>query len=116
MSNALSLARTDAPGLLSPASRAALPFVAPALLLMGLVILVPALYVLWLSFHRLDLRRRADLRRLGQLRQDPAATRTSGARWSTRSVIVLVVVHVELLLGLAMALAVRRRAAAGARS
>ena len=102
MSNALSLARTDAPGLLAPASRAALPFVAPALLLMGLVILVPAIYVLWLSFHSSTFGVSPTFvgwDNYAKILQDPYFWRSL----VNTAVIVLVVVHAELLLGLAMA-------------
>jgi multiple sugar transport system permease protein len=88
--------------LLSPASRAALPFVAPALLLMGLVILMPALYVLWLSFHSSTFGVSPTFvgwDNYAKILQDPYFWRSL----VNTAVIVLVVVHAELLLGLAMA-------------
>ena len=103
MSNAATLARTDAPGLLAPASRAALPFVAPALLLMGLVILVPACYVLWLSFHSSTFGVSPTFvgwDNYAKILQDPYFWRSL----VNTAVIVLVVVHAELLLGMAMAM------------
>jgi multiple sugar transport system permease protein len=84
-------------------SRAALPFVAPALALMGAVILVPALYVFWLSFQASTFgaaARFVGLANYARILHDPYFWR---ALLNTAAV-VLAVVHVELVLGLAVAL------------
>jgi len=84
-------------------SRAALPFVSPVLLLMGAVILVPAAYVLWLSFHASTFgvsARFVGLDNYVRIVQDPYFWRAL----ANTAVVVLAVVHAELLLGLAVAL------------
>ncbi len=84
-------------------SRQALPFVPPALALMGAVILVPAIYVFWLSFQDSTFGRAATFvgfANYAKILGDPYFWRALG----NTVAVVLVVVHVELLLGLAMAL------------
>jgi multiple sugar transport system permease protein len=84
-------------------SRAALPFVLPALLLIGVVILIPALYVFWLSFQASTFGVAptfVGLDNYVKILHDPYFWR---ALFNT-VLVVLVVVHIELLLGLAMAL------------
>lgn len=89
--------------LLHPSSKAALPFVLPALTLMSIVILIPAIYVFWLSFHASTFGVSATFVGFDnyvKILNDPFFWR---ALFNT-VVVVLVVVHLELLLGLAMAL------------
>lgn len=89
--------------LLSPATRAALPFITPALLLMGLVILLPGLYVLWLSFHSSTFGVAPTFvgwENYAKILQDPYFWRSL----VNTALVVLVVVHLEVLLGLAMAM------------
>lgn len=89
--------------LLSPASRSALPFISPALVLMGAVILVPAVYVLWLSFQSSTFGTQArfvGFENYAKILQDPYFWRAL----ANTALVVLAVVHVELLLGLAIAL------------
>jgi multiple sugar transport system permease protein len=88
---------------LAPATRAALPFVSPALVLMGAVILVPAVYVLWLSFQSSTFGTQArfvGLENYTKILQDPYFWRAL----ANTALVVLAVVHIELLLGLAVAL------------
>lgn len=88
---------------LSPASRAALPFVSPALALMGAVVLIPAVYVFWLSFQSSTFGAQArfvGLENYVKILQDPYFWRAL----ANTALVVLAVVHVELLLGLAVAL------------
>ena len=84
-------------------SREALPFVLPALALMGAVILIPAAYVLWLSFHASTFGASptfVGLATYAKVLGDPYFWRALG----NTVVVVLAVVHLELLLGLAVAL------------
>jgi multiple sugar transport system permease protein len=84
-------------------SRHAIPFVLPALALMAAVILVPAAYVLWLSFQESTFGRAATFvgfANYAKVLADPYFWR---ALLNT-VVVVLVVVHVELVLALGMAL------------
>ena len=84
-------------------SREALPFVLPALALMGAVILIPAAYVLWLSFHASTFGASptfVGLANYAKVLGDPYFWRALG----NTVVVVLAVVHLELLLGLAVAL------------
>jgi multiple sugar transport system permease protein len=84
-------------------SRAALPFIAPALALMGTVILVPAVYVFWLSFQASTFgvaARFVGFDNYAKILGDAYFWR---ALFNT-VVVVLAVVHVELLVGLAIAL------------
>lgn len=92
-----------AAALVESRSREALPFVLPALALMGAVILIPAAYVLWLSFHASTFGTAATfvgLANYAKILGDPYFWRALG----NTVVVVLAVVHLELLLGLAMAL------------
>ena len=84
-------------------SRSALPFVLPALALLAAVILIPAVYVLWLSFQESTFGKAATFvgfANYAKILGDPYFWRSLG----NTVAVVLVVVHVELLLGLAMAL------------
>jgi multiple sugar transport system permease protein len=84
-------------------SRSALPFVLPALALLAAVILIPAIYVLWLSFQESTFGKAATfvgLANYGKILGDIYFWRALG----NTVAVVLVVVHVELLLGLGMAL------------
>jgi multiple sugar transport system permease protein len=84
-------------------SRSALPFVLPALTLMSVVILIPAVYVFWLSFHASTFGvapKFVGFDNYAKILGDPYFWR---ALFNT-VVVVLGVVHIELLLGLAMAL------------
>ena len=84
-------------------SRTALPFVLPALALLAAVILIPALYVLWLSFQQSTFGQAATFvgfANYAKILGDPYFWRALG----NTVAVVLVVVHVELLLGLGMAL------------
>jgi len=84
-------------------SRSALPFVLPALALLAAVILIPAVYVLWLSFQESTFGKAATFvgfANYAKVLGDPYFWRSLG----NTVAVVLVVVHVELLLGLAMAL------------
>jgi multiple sugar transport system permease protein len=84
-------------------SRQALPFVLPALALMSAVILIPAVYVLWLSFQASTFGKAATFvgfANYAKILGDSYFWRALG----NTVVVVLVVVHVELLVGLAMAL------------
>ena len=83
--------------------REALPFVLPALALLAAVILIPAVYVLWLSFQESTFGRAATFVGFANY------TKILGDPYFWRSlantvVVVLIVVHLELLLGLGMAL------------
>lgn len=83
--------------------RRALPYVAPALALLAAVILVPAVYVLWLSFQQSTFGRAATFvgfANYAKILADPYFWRALG----NTVVVVLVVVHVEVVLGLAMAM------------
>lgn len=83
--------------------RRALPYVAPALALLAAVILVPAVYVLWLSFQQSTFGRAAifvGFANYAKILADPYFWRALG----NTVVVVLVVVHVEVVLGLAMAM------------
>jgi multiple sugar transport system permease protein len=82
---------------------AAFGFVLPVQAMVGGVIFLPALYVLWLSFHQSTFGQDASfvgLANYARVLADPYFWR---ALWNT-VVVVLAVVHVELLLGLGMAL------------
>jgi multiple sugar transport system permease protein len=82
---------------------AAFGFVLPVQAMVGGVIFLPALYVLWLSFHHSTFGQDASfvgLANYARVLADPYFWR---ALWNT-VVVVLAVVHVELLLGLGMAL------------
>ncbi len=84
-------------------SRQALPFVAPVLLLMSAVILLPAIYVLYLSFHESTFGRAPSfvgLANYAKILADPYFWRAL----ANTAIVVLVVVHVELVLALGMAL------------
>ena len=84
-------------------SRTALPFVLPALALLAAVILIPAIYVLWLSFQQSTFGKAATFvgfANYAKILGDPYFWRALG----NTVAVVLVVVHVELLLGLGMAL------------
>src|SRR5918995_2190224 len=84
-------------------SRSALPFVLPALALLAAVILIPAIYVLWLSFQASTFGKAATFvgfANYAKILSDAYFWRALG----NTVAVVLVVVHVELLLGLAMAL------------
>lgn len=89
--------------ILNAQSRSALPFIAPALALVGATIVFPALYVFYLSFH------------VSSFGQDPAFVGLAnyqhilGDPYFWRSMrntvaVVLGVVHMELLLGIAIAM------------
>jgi multiple sugar transport system permease protein len=80
-----------------------LAMIAPVQLLLGLVILVPALWVIWLSFHESSFGlapRYVGLANYARLLAEPAFWRAV----VNTVVVVLIVVHVELALGLALAL------------
>ncbi len=82
--------------------RRALPYVAPALALLAFVILIPAVYVLWLSFQQSTFGRAATFvgfANYAKILADPYFWRALG----NTVIVVLVVVHVEIVLGLAMA-------------
>ena len=82
--------------------RRALPYVVPALALLAFVILIPALYVLWLSFQQSTFGRAATFvgfANYAKILADPYFWRALG----NTVVVVLIVVHVEVVLGLAMA-------------
>ncbi|CUA86862.1 ABC-type sugar transport system, permease component [Chelatococcus sambhunathii] len=82
--------------------RRALPYVAPALALLAFVILIPAVYVLWLSFQQSTFGRAATFvgfANYAKILADPYFWRALG----NTVIVVLVVVHVEVVLGLAMA-------------
>lgn len=82
--------------------RRALPYVAPALALLAFVILIPAAYVLWLSFQQSTFGRAATFvgfANYAKILADPYFWRALG----NTVIVVLVVVHVEVVLGLAMA-------------
>ena len=84
-------------------SRQALPYVLPALGLLSAVILIPAVYIFWLSFQSSTFGKAASfvgLANYAKIVADPYFWRALG----NTIVVVLVVVHVELVLGLAMAL------------
>jgi multiple sugar transport system permease protein len=84
-------------------TRQALPWVLPALALMSAVILIPAVYVLWLSFQESSFGKSATfvgLANYAKILSDPYFWRALG----NTVIVVLLVVHVELVLGLAMAL------------
>lgn len=84
-------------------SRRALPFVLPALVLLSAVILIPAIYIFWLSFQSSTFGKGATFVGLANY----AKILGDGYFWRALSntvVVVLIVVHVELVLGLAMAL------------
>jgi multiple sugar transport system permease protein len=84
-------------------SRQALPFVAPVLLLMSAVILLPAIYVLYLSFHESTFGRAPSFvgfANYAKILADPYFWRAL----ANTAIVVLVVVHAELVLALAMAL------------
>ncbi|WP_342364245.1 sugar ABC transporter permease [Terrarubrum flagellatum] len=84
-------------------NRRALPFVAPALILIGAVILLPAFYVLYLSFNESTFGRAptfVGFANYARILADPYFWR---ALLNT-AVVVLIVVHVELALALGMAL------------
>jgi multiple sugar transport system permease protein len=90
---------------LDRASRAALPFVSPALVLVGVVILVPAFHVAWLSFQSSTFgvsARFVGLDNYARIVADPYFWRAL----ANTAAVVLAVVHVELLAGLAVALLV----------
>ena len=83
--------------------RAAYPYVLPALVMLGAVIAIPAVYVLWLSFHASTFGRAptwVGLANYAKILADPYFWRAM----RNTIVIVLVVVHVELALGLGVAL------------
>jgi multiple sugar transport system permease protein len=84
-------------------SRQALPYVLPALGLLAAVILVPAIYVLWLSFQASTFGKAATFVGFANYAKILGDGYFWRALWNT-VVVVLVVVHVELVLGLAMAL------------
>ncbi|WP_276199386.1 sugar ABC transporter permease [Chelatococcus sp. XZ-Ab1] len=82
--------------------RRALPYLAPALALLAFVILIPAVYVLWLSFQQSTFGRAATFvgfANYAKILADPYFWRALG----NTVIVVLVVVHVEVVLGLAMA-------------
>lgn len=82
---------------------AAFTLIAPVQLLVGLVIFVPALFVVWLSLNNSTFGVAPEfvgLANYTRVLSDPYFWK---ALWNT-AIIVLVVVHVELLLGLGMAL------------
>lgn len=84
-------------------NRSALPFVVPALALLATVILVPAIYVLWLSFQESTFGKAATFVGFANYARILGDTYFWRALGNTVAV-VLIVVHVELLLGLGMAL------------
>lgn len=82
---------------------ARLALIAPAQALVGGVILLPAIYLVWLSFHSSTFGAQASFVRLAnyaRILTDPYFWRAMG----NTAVVVLAVVHIELLLGLLMAL------------
>lgn len=82
---------------------ARLLLIAPAQALVGGVILVPALYLVWLSFHSSTFGVQASfvgLANYARILTDPYFWRAMG----NTALVVLAVVHIELLLGLLMAL------------
>jgi multiple sugar transport system permease protein len=82
---------------------ARLLLIAPAQALVGGVILVPALYLVWLSFHSSTFGAEAafvGLANYARILADPYFWRAMG----NTAIVVLAVVHLELLLGLLMAL------------
>jgi len=84
-------------------SRQAWPFVAPALMLLAAVILIPAVYVLWLSFQESTFGKEArfvGLANYAKVLGDPYFWR---ALLNT-VVVVIAVVHIELVLALGVAL------------
>jgi len=80
-----------------------LPFVAPAQIVVTVVIFLPAIYVFWLSFHESSFGLEptwVGLRNYARVLADPYF-------WSAMRntiIVVAIVVHVELLVGLGMAL------------
>jgi multiple sugar transport system permease protein len=85
------------------ADQRAIPYVLPALLLLSAVILVPAVYVFWLSFQQSTFGRAATFvgfANYAKILGDSYFWRALG----NTVAVVLVVVHVELVLGLAIAL------------
>jgi multiple sugar transport system permease protein len=84
-------------------SRSALPFVLPALALLAAVILIPAIYVLWLSFQASTFGKAATFVGFSNYAKILGDAYFWRALCNTVAV-VLVVVHVELLLGLGIAL------------
>ena len=84
-------------------SAQALPYVLPALGLLAAVILIPAVYIFWLSFQSSTFGKAATFVGLANYTKiigDPYLWRAL----TNTVVVVLIVVHVELVLGLAMAL------------
>lgn len=82
---------------------ARLALIAPAQVLVGGVILLPAIYLVWLSFHSSTFGAQASfvgLANYARILTDPYFWRAMG----NTAVVVLAVVHIELLLGLLMAL------------
>lgn len=89
--------------LAEPVNRRALPFIAPALALMGVVILLPAFYVLYLSFNESTFGRAptfVGFANYAKILADPYFWRAL----VNTTIVVLIVVHVELIIALAMAL------------
>jgi multiple sugar transport system permease protein len=85
------------------ADQRAIPYVLPALLLLSAVILIPAVYVFWLSFQQSTFGRAATFvgfANYAKILGDSYFWRALG----NTVAVVLVVVHVELVLGLAVAL------------
>jgi multiple sugar transport system permease protein len=85
------------------ADQRAIPYVLPALLLLSAVILIPAVYVFWLSFQQSTFGRAATFvgfANYAKILGDSYFWRALG----NTVAVVLVVVHVELVLGLAIAL------------
>jgi multiple sugar transport system permease protein len=85
------------------ADQRAIPYVLPALLLLSAVILIPAIYVFWLSFQQSTFGRAATFvgfANYAKILGDSYFWRALG----NTVAVVLVVVHVELVLGLAIAL------------
>jgi multiple sugar transport system permease protein len=83
--------------------RAGVPFVLPALAMLAAMILVPGIYVLWLSFHASSFGQSptyVGLANYAKILADPYFWRAL----KNTIVVVLTVVHVELLLGLGVAL------------
>jgi multiple sugar transport system permease protein len=83
--------------------RQALPFIAPVLALMSAVILIPAIYVLYLSFHESTFGRAPTFvgaANYARILADPYFWRAL----ANTAIVVLIVVHVELALALGVAL------------
>ncbi len=83
--------------------RIALPYVVPALAMLAAVILLPGIYVFWLSFHASSFGQSpvyVGLANYAKILADPYFWRAL----KNTVIVVLAVVHIELLLGLGVAL------------